>query len=160
MENKETYGTPKQKEQFLKLLDDYKGQKHNLMSALQKAQAIYGYLPALIINDIASSLNVPVSEVYGVVTFYAQFSLEPRAKYNVNICMGTACFVQGSDGILTKVKEVLGLKEGQLSADGKWLIVTCRCLGCCGMAPVFTVNDKVYGKVKIDEIEEILSQYK
>lgn len=160
MENcKGNYGTSEQKENFLNLLKTFKGNKNELINVLQKTQDIYGYLPEHLVKEISSALDVPLSEVYGVITFYTQFSLVPRATYTIDLCLGTACFVNGADQILQKLSEKLNLKAGELSADGKWMISTCRCIGCCGLAPVIRINDKVYGKVKPEEIDGILKEY-
>lgn len=160
MENcKGNYGTSEQKENFLNLLKTFKGNKNELINVLQKTQDIYGYLPEHLVKEISSALDVPLSEVYGVITFYTQFSLVPRATYTIDLCLGTACFVNGADQILQKLSEKLNLKAGELSADGKWMISTCRCIGCCGLAPVIRINDRVYGKVKPEEIDGILKEY-
>lgn len=160
MENcKGNYGTSEQKENFLNLLKTFKGNKNELINVLQKTQDIYGYLPEHLVKKISSALDVPLSEVYGVITFYTQFSLVPRATYTIDLCLGTACFVNGADQILQKLSEKLNLKAGELSADGKWMISTCRCIGCCGLAPVIRINDRVYGKVKPEEIDGILKEY-
>lgn len=160
MENcKGNYGTSEQKQEFLNLLKEFKGNKNELINVLQKTQGIYGYLPEHLIKEISSALDVPLSEIYGVITFYTQFSLVPRATYTIDLCLGTACFVNGADQILQKLCDKLKLKAGELSADGKWMISTCRCIGCCGLAPVIRINDRVYGKVKPEEIDGILKEY-
>jgi len=160
MENcKGNYGTSEQKEKFLGLLETYKGNKNELINVLQKTQDIYGYLPEHLVKEISGALDVPLSEVYGVITFYTQFSLVPRATYTIDLCLGTACFVNGADQILQKLCDKLKLKAGELSEDGKWMISTCRCIGCCGLAPVIRINERVYGKVKPEEIDEILKEY-
>ena len=153
-------GTPEQKEEFLSLLNTYKENKTELIHVLQKTQEIYGYLPEHIVNKISTALNVSVSEIYSVITFYSQFSLSPKAIYTIDLCLGTACFVNGADAILNRLCDKLKLRAGQLSDDGKWLISTCRCIGCCGLAPVIRINDRVYGKVKPDQIDAILAEYK
>jgi len=160
MENcKGNYGTSEQKQEFLNLLKEFKGNKNELINVLQKTQGIYGYLPEHLIKEISSALDVPLSEIYGVITFYTQFSLVPRATYTIDLCLGTACFVNGADQILQKLCDKLKLKAGELSEDGKWMISTCRCIGCCGLAPVIRINERVYGKVKPEEIDEILKEY-
>lgn len=157
---KNNFGTAKQKSDFYKLLKNAKTGKTDIMPTLQSAQKIYGFLPTQVIKKIAETLKIAESEVYGVVTFYSQFNLTPKAKYNVNICLGTACFVAGSKNILSEVEKLLKIKVGQMSTDGKWLITTCRCLGCCGLAPVLTINDKTYGNVKLNQIETLLKDCK
>lgn len=160
MENcKGNYGTQEQKEKFLNLIQTFKGNKNELINVLQKTQDIYGYLPEHLVQEISTSLDVALSEIYGVITFYTQFSLVPRATYTIDLCLGTACFVNGADQILEKLCEKLNLKAGELSKDGKWMISTCRCIGCCGLAPVIRINDRVYGKVKPEEIDGILKEY-
>ena len=156
---KGNYGTSEQKDKFLELLKRFKNSKNELINVLQQTQNIYGYLPQHLVVEISNTLNVPLSEVYGVITFYTQFSLVPKATYTIDICLGTACFVNGADVILEKLCEKLKLKAGELSSDGKWMISTCRCIGCCGLAPVIRINDKVYGKVKPEDVENILKEY-
>ena len=130
------------------------------MPVLQHAQEIYGYLPIEIVTRIANGLDVPVEEVYGVVTFYAQFSLYPKGKYNVAVCLGTACYVKGAGDVMDKLKQILGIKEGEITPDGEFSIEATRCIGCCGLAPVLTVNGEVYGKVTPDQVKGIVEKYK
>ena len=156
----ENMGTEKQKNEFLKIVEECKGNPNELISALQKTQGVYGYLPEFAIKKISDELLVPLSEVYGVITFYSFFTLTPKAKYNVNICLGTACFVAGGDKVLEEATKKLGIEPGKLSEDGKWLITTCRCIGCCGLAPAVTINGKVYGKVTPSQMSKILEEYK
>lgn len=153
------FGTEEQKTSFFKLLDDSAGKKDDIMRVLQKTQEIYGFLPKQTIKKISISLGMPEGEIFGIITFYTQFSLIPKAKYNINVCMGTACFVAEADKILDKICKVLKLKVGELAEDNKWLITTCRCIGCCGIAPVMTINEKVYGKLQVATVEEILKEY-
>lgn len=159
-ECKGNYGTTEQKEQFLKLLEENKGDSTELINVLHKTQDIYGFLPEHLVYKIAETLNVSISEVYGVITFYTQFSLTPKAKYTVDICMGTACYVLGAEEVLNRFADRLKLKPGELSADGKWLISSCRCIGCCGLAPAIKINDKIYGKVNVQDVDKILDEYK
>ncbi len=130
-----------------------------LMPALQKAQEIYGYLPIEVQTIIAEGLNVPISEVYGVATFYSQFSLFPKGKYKIGVCLGTACYVKGSGDIFDKLTQVLGIKGGECTADKNFSLDATRCIGCCGLAPVLTVNDDVYGKITADDVESIIAKY-
>lgn len=130
-----------------------------LIAILHRAQAIFGYLPMNVQRFIAEKINVNVSKVYGVVTFYSYFTMVPKGKYVINICMGTACFVKGADKILEKVEEILKIKNGETTADGEFTITTLRCVGACGLAPVVQVNDKTYGNVKVDDVEGILNEY-
>ena len=129
------------------------------MKALQKAQEIYGYLPQEIQIRIAETFDVPLSEIYGIATFYSQFNLYPRGEYKIGICLGTACYVKGSGDILERFKTKLGIEPGQTTPDRKFTLEATRCIGCCGLAPVLTVNDEVYGKVTPDDVDKILAKY-
>ena len=129
------------------------------MAVMQEAQEIYGYLPYEVQQMIAEGLNVPMEKVYGVATFYAQFALSPKGKYNISVCLGTACYVKGSGDVLDKICEILGIQPGECSADGKYSVEACRCIGACGLAPVMTINDDVYGRLTTDMIPGILAKY-
>ena len=129
------------------------------MPALQYAQELYGYLPYEVQMIVAEELGVTLADVYGVVTFYSQFSLYPKGKYRIGICLGTACYVKGSGDIYDKLKEVLGVESGQCTADRKFSLDATRCVGCCGRAPVMTINDDVYGKITPDDVAGILEKY-
>ena len=153
-------GTPEQEAQLRAVIDASKDDKHLLMSVMQKAQDIYGYLPFEVQVMIAEGMDVPLEKVYGVSTFYAQFALSPKGKYNVSVCLGTACYVKGSQLVLDKICEVLGIAPGECTPDGKFSIDECRCIGACGLAPVFTINDDVYGRVSPDDVEGIIAKYK
>jgi NADP-reducing hydrogenase subunit HndA len=131
-----------------------------LMQVLQEAQTIYGYLPLEVQRVVAEGLNVSVADVYGVVTFYSFFSTKPKGEYNVSVCLGTACYVKGSQAILDKVQEVLGIKDGECTPDMKFSINPCRCIGACGLAPVMMINEDVYGRLTPDQIPAILAKYK
>ena len=139
--------TEEQRKQLDKVIAQHKHTKGAVMPVLQKAQDIYGYLPS-------------VEEVYGVATFYSQFSLYPKGEYNVAVCLGTACYVKGSGDVMAKLKQVLGINEGEITPDGKFSIEATRCIGCCGLAPVLTVNGEVYGKVTVAQVEGIINKYK
>lgn len=152
-------GTVEQREKFLKLLEENKNNAGELIHTLQKTQDIYGFLPEHLVEMIAEKLNVALAEVYGVITFYTQFSLTPKAKYTVDVCMGTACYVLGAEDVLNKFSEKLNLKPGELSKDGEWMISSCRCFGCCGLAPALKVNEDIYGKVTPQEVDGILAKY-
>ena len=130
-----------------------------LIAILNRAQAIFGYLPMNVQTFIADKLKINVSKVYGVVTFYSFFTMVPKGENVINICLGTACFVRGSDKILTKVEEILRIKNGETTPDGKFSLTTLRCVGACGLAPVMQINDKTYGNITPDDVENILSQY-
>jgi NADP-reducing hydrogenase subunit HndA len=129
------------------------------MPILQKAQGIYGYLPIEVQTIISNEMNVPLEKVYGIVTFYSQFSLNPKGKYNVSVCLGTACYVKGAGDLFDKLKNVLGVEDGGCTKDGKFSLESCRCIGACGLAPVLTVNEDVYGKLSVDDLEGILAKY-
>lgn len=157
--SKETIGTPQQWEQFEQLLDSLKSVPGPVMKAMQGAQDIYGYLPIEVQSKIASTFGVALEEVYGIATFYAQFNLTPKGKYTIGVCLGTACYVKGSGDILAKLEEKLGIKAGQTTEDRRFTLDATRCIGCCGLAPVLTVNDEVYGNLTVDDVEGILAKY-
>jgi NADH:ubiquinone oxidoreductase subunit E len=152
-------GTPEQeaklKESIAKHIDD----PGAIMPVLQEAQEIYGYLPLEVQTMIADGLNVPVDEVYGVSTFYSQFALSPKGKYHISVCLGTACYVKGSGDVLNKLSECLGIEAEECSLDGQFSLTACRCIGACGLAPVLTINEDVYGRLTADEIPGILKKY-
>ena len=143
-------------EEFIKGLPDKKGA---LIEVLHKAQSIFGYLPEEVQLFVGEKLDVPASKVYGVVTFYSYFTTEPRGKYVINVCMGTACFVRGSADVLSEFEKQLGIKSSETTSDGKFTIETLRCVGACGLAPVVTINDKVYGSVTPSEVKQIIFEY-
>lgn len=153
-------GTKEQEKTLRSKLKELKTQPGSLMSALQFAQDLYGYLPYEVQQIVAEELNVTLSDVYGVVTFYSQFSLYPKGKYQIGICLGTACYVNGSGEIYDKLRNILGIESGECTPDRLFSLDATRCVGCCGMAPVMTVNDDVYGKVKTDDLERILDSYR
>ena len=152
-------GTPEQEAQLKEIIAKYAGDKSNLMAVMQEAQGIYGYLPREVQVMIAEGMNVPLEKVYGVATFYAQFSLSPKGKYNVSVCLGTACYVKGAQQLIDKLEEMLGIKAGECTEDGKFSLEACRCIGACGLAPVLTVNEDVYGRLVADDIPGILAKY-
>jgi NADP-reducing hydrogenase subunit HndA len=153
-------GTKEQEEQLYKVLGELSGTKGALMPALQKAQEIYGYLPIEVQMMVAEFFNISLEEVYGVVTFYSQFLLNPKGKYNFSVCLGTACYVKGAGDIIDKIKEQLGIEDGGITEDGLFSLSGTRCLGCCGLAPVITVNDDVYGKLTPSDIPAIINKYR
>ena len=130
-----------------------------LIAILHRAQHIFGYLPMEVQQFIADKLGINVSKVYGVVTFYSFFPMVPKGKYVINICLGTACFVRGSDKLLAKVEEILKIKNGETTPDGKFTVTSLRCVGACGLAPVMQINGKTYGNLKPEDVEGILAQY-
>ena len=144
------------KEEVQEIMAGYKVEKDNLIPILNEVQEKYGYIPKQAQLEISNYLNIPMAEVYGVVTFYSRFTLEPKGKYNISVCLGTACYVKGSQKILDRLKEKLQIEEGKTTPDGKFSIDTTRCVGACGIAPVFTVNDEVYGKATVKKLDEVL----
>ncbi len=152
-------GTPEQEERLRAAIDKYKDTKGALIPVLHEAQEIYGYLPIEVQSIIAKGLGVTLAEVYGVVTFYAQFSLNPKGTYQISVCLGTACYVKGSGDIINKVQEVLGIDVDGCTADGKFSLAATRCVGACGLAPVMTVNDEVYGRLTVDDVPGIIAKY-
>ncbi len=152
-------GTPEQEKKLLEVIDQYKDTRGSLMPILQHAQEIYGYLPIEVQTIIAEQTGIPLEKIYGVVTFYAQFSLNPKGKYKISVCLGTACYVKGSGDIYNKLIEKLGIEGGQCTTDGKFSLEACRCIGACGLAPVLTVNEDVYGRLTVDDIDTILAKY-
>ena len=153
-------GTPEQEAQLRAVIDESKHDKSLLMHVMQQAQAIYGYLPIEVQKIIADGMDVPIEKVYGVSTFYAQFALSPKGEYNISVCLGTACYVKGAQSLLDKITEILGVGAGECSDDGRFSIEACRCIGACGLAPVLTVNDEVYGKLTADDVPGILAKYR
>lgn len=152
-------GTKEQERRLLDFIAEWKGEKGALMPILQKAQELYGYLPIEVENIIAEQLGLPLEEVYGVVSFYSQFTLNPKGKYSISVCLGTACYVKGSQLILDELSDRLGIKPGGITPDGKFSLDETRCLGACGLAPVMVINGEVYGKLKVEDLDGILAKY-
>lgn len=152
-------GTPEQEAALKAVIAANCDDKSKLMAVMQEAQGIYGYLPREVQVMIAEGMGVPLEKVYGVATFYAQFSLSPKGKYNISVCLGTACYVKGSQQVLDKIEEILGVEAGGCSADGRFSIEACRCIGACGLAPVMMINDDVYGRLVPDDVADILAKY-
>ena len=142
-----------------RFIEENKDTKGPLMPIMQKAQELFGYLSMETMTLIADSLEIPVSEVYGIATFYAQFSLYPKGDNVVSVCTGTACYVKGAQAILDEVAKQLGIEPGQTTPDGKFSIADTRCLGCCGLAPVIVVDEDVYGRLVPADIKGILAKY-
>lgn len=153
-------GTKEQEQKLREKIAELKPQGGALMPALQFAQDMYGYLPYEVQKIIAEELGITLSDVYGVATFYSQFSLYPKGKYQIGICLGTACYVNGSGEIYDKLRNILGIESGECTVDRLFSLDATRCVGCCGMAPVMTVNGEVYGKVKADDVEGIIAKYR
>lgn len=153
-------GTPEQEEKLKAAIKAHLDDKGAVMPVLQEAQEIYGYLPIEVQTMVAEGLNVPLEEVYGVSTFYSQFALSPKGKYNISVCLGTACYVKGSGDVLNKLTEILGIGAEECTPDGKFSLTACRCVGACGLAPVMMINDDVYGRLTTDQIQGIIDKYK
>ena len=153
-------GTAEQEQQLKAIIDASKHDKSLLMSVMQQAQDVYGYLPIEVQTMIAEGMDIPLEKVYGVSTFYAQFSLSPKGEYNISVCLGTACYVKGSGDIFNKFSELLGIGADECTPDGKFSLTACRCIGACGLAPVLTVNGEVYGRLTVDDVPGILAKYK
>lgn len=153
-------GTAEQEAKLKEAIARHSDDKGAVMPVLQDAQEIYGYLPIEVQKMIADGLNVPLEEVYGVATFYSQFALSPKGEYNISVCLGTACYVKGSGDVLNKLSELLGIEAEECTPDGKFSLTACRCIGACGLAPVMTINDDVYGRLTVDQVEGILNKYK
>lgn len=151
--------TPEQSKRLQAVIAERKDQPGALMPILQQAQEIYGYLPIEVQTTIAQALDIPLEEVYGVVTFYAQFSLYPKGQYKISVCLGTACYVKGSGSVYDKLQQLLGIGGGECTPDGKFSLDACRCVGACGLAPVMTVNDEVFGKLTADDVQGILEKF-
>lgn len=153
-------GTKAQEEQLDAVIEQYRDTPGALMPVLQKAQDIYGYLPLEVQRMIALKMGISMEEVYGVSTFYSQFVLNPKGDVAIAVCMGTACYVKGSGDILDKITQILGLPSGSTTPDGKYSLEATRCIGACGLAPVLTINNEVYGRLVPSDMEGILAKYK
>ena len=152
-------GTPEQEAQLKAVIAENCIDKSNLMVVMQKAQDIYGYLPIEVQQMIADGMGVPLEKVYGVATFYAQFALSPKGKFNISVCLGTACYVKGSGDILEELKQKLGIDVGECTPDRKFSLEACRCIGACGLAPVLTVGEDVHGRLTKADVPGILAKY-
>ena len=152
-------GTKEQEAKLLEVIAKYKGMKGALMPIMQEAQEIYGYLPYQVQKIISDETGIPIEKIYGVATFYAQFSMSPKGKYVVAMCLGTACYVKGAGAVLEEIEKVLGIEDGGCTPDGKFSLEVCRCVGACGLAPVMIVDGDVYGKLTPDRVAGILAKY-
>lgn len=152
-------GTKEQEESLRSFIAEHKGQKGAEMPILQKAQEIYGYVPFEVQSIIAEELGVPIESLYGISTFYSQFALSPKGQYSISVCMGTACYVKGAGDVLKAIGDKLNLEPEATTPDGKFSLTACRCVGACGLAPVMTINDEVYGRLTPDEAEKIIDEY-
>lgn len=146
-------------DKFLKeLFSEFKPEKDNLIQMLNEVQEHYGYVPMYVQEELSKFLKMPMAEIYGVITFYSRFSLEPQGKYKISVCLGTACFVKGSQKIMDRLSERLKIEAGQTTEDGLFTIDQTRCVGACGLAPVFTVNGEVYGKATVQQLDKVLDE--
>ena len=152
-------GVQKVTEETKEILKKYPKEKDQLIMILNDVQEKFGYIPKQAQVVISEELSIPMAEIYGVITFYSRFTLAPKGKYNISICLGTACFVKGSQSILDRAKERLKIEPGQVTPDGKFSLDDVRCVGACGLAPVFMVNDEVYGNATVKKFDEILDKY-
>lgn len=141
------------------IIATHKDQPGALIPILQKAQEVYGYLPIEVQTRIADGLDISLEKVYEVVTFYAQFALNPKGEYNFSVCLGTACYVKGAGDLFDKLKQILGIEDGGCTPDGKFSLTSCRCVGACGLAPVLLVNSDVYGRLLPDDVKGIIEKY-
>lgn len=152
-------GTAEQLKELKACILAHKDEAGALMPVLHEAQNIYGYLPSEVQTVIADELNIPLAEVYGVATFYSQFSLQPKGKHKISICLGTACYVKGSDKVLEAVEHELRIRCGECTPDKRFSIESCRCVGACGLAPVMIIDGEVYGKLSPADVKGILDKY-
>lgn len=148
------------KKEVNEILSQFVPDKQNLITILNEVQEKYGYIPQIAQMEISNYLNIPLAEIYGVITFYSRFTLKPKGKYNVSVCLGTACFVKGSKELFERAKQKLGIEEGETTPDGLFSLDATRCVGACGLAPVFTVNNEVYGKATVKKLDEVLDSLK
>ncbi len=153
------HGTAEQEAKLQAVIAANKHDKSHLMGVMQEAQAIYGYLPMEVQNMIAEGMDIPLEKVFGVATFYAQFSLTQKGEVHIAVCLGTACYVKGSGVIYEELQNQLGIGGDECTADGKFSLAASRCIGACGLAPVLTVNDEVYGRLTKDDVSGILAKY-
>lgn len=147
-------------QEFKNFIRENKEKQGVLMPVLQEAQGKFGYLPVEILEIISKDLNIPLSEIYGVATFYSQFTFIPKGENNISVCLGTACYVKGAEKILAEIEKVLGIKCGGTTPDLKFSITPTRCIGACGLAPVININDEIHGRLKPEDIKGIIEKYR
>ena len=150
---------PTEKKELKKLVKTWKGKKGTLIMILHEIQNQYGYIPEDVSLKLANLLDIPLARIYEVITFYHYFKLNPPGKYKINVCMGTACYLKGAPDLIDELRDLLNIDEGETTKDGLFQLESVRCLGCCGLAPVMTINDKVYGNVKKQDLHDILATY-
>lgn len=141
------------------IIGEYKGKEGSLIQILHLAQGIYGYLPMELLQFIAQNMDLPLSEVYGVATFYSFFSTKPKGENTIRVCLGTACYVRGGKKIVERLREILGIEIGDTTTDGKFTLEVMRCIGACGLAPAITINDKVFKQVNPEKLQTIIEKY-
>ena len=151
--------TAEQEADLKRVISELKDTAGALMPILHHAQEIFGYLPIEVQTMISDETGIPLEKIYGVATFYSQFSLQPKGQYRISVCLGTACYVKGSGDIFKKLEELLGITNGECTPDGKFSLDSCRCVGACGLAPVMMINDEVYGRLTVDDVPTILAKY-
>ena len=146
--------------QITEIVERYKNEETPLMMVLEAIQSEYGYIPLEVQELVSSLMNIPVAEIYGVVTFYSFFSLTPKGKYVIGVCLGTACYVKGSQLVMDKFSELLGIKPGETTEDGLFTLDALRCIGACGIAPAISINGKVYPKMSVDKVSAVINEYR
>lgn len=144
---------------LLDIIDRHKGTRGGLIPILHESQELYGYLPLEVQRTISEEMEIPLAEIYGVVSFYSQFTTTPRGKYRISVCMGTACYVKGANEVLDRLKTRLSVDVGECTDDGRYSLDACRCIGACGLAPVITINDEVFGKLMPDDVDGIIDEF-
>ena len=148
------------KKQIIEIISRYKDERTPLMMILSDIQKEFGYIPLEVQELVSEEIGVPVAEIYGVVTFYSFFSLNPKGKYVIGVCLGTACYVKGAQQVIDKFSEILNIKPGETTEDGLFTLEALRCIGACGIAPAVTINGKVYPKLTVDAVPKIVDEYK
>lgn len=152
-------GTSEQEAALKQVIAELRETQGALMPIMQQAQNIYGYLPIEVQTIISDELGIPLEKIYGVATFYSQFALQPKGKYQISVCLGTACYVKGAGEIMQELENQLGIANGECTPDGKFSLDSCRCVGACGLAPVMMIGEDVYGRLTPDQITGILAKY-
>ena len=152
-------GTQEQQDKLIECISSLREHKGAVMQILQEAQGIYGYLPQEVLEMISREIDTPLEELYGIATFYSQFSFNPKGKYKIAVCLGTACYVKGAGDIFDRISKRLGIKSGECTDDGKFSLEACRCIGACGLAPVIMINEEVYGRLTVDEVDKVIDKY-
>lgn len=160
MQNEFVLSKQKEFAELKEFIDSVKDTQGILMQTLQKAQDIFGYLPLEVQKFIADETGIPLADIYGVVTFYTQFTVEEKGKHRVGVCLGTACYVKGSQDVMDKLSEELNVKVGQTTEDRMFTLEATRCLGCCGLAPVMTIDEDVYGNIDPKRVPEVIAKYR